>query len=805
MPDYIPPAAKKIARQSVKPVRTINGTQRTGTQMPKVNGRTQGMPPDDWSAYIGTLQQKVTGDVYGHNGGSPRTQAVKNPPAGHTVKGADRDKAEDEKLIEQAKRRFKIADDAETSIRAESKDDLRFLVGEQWDPAIKQQRQTDQRPCLTINRLPQFVRSVTNEQRQNRPAIKVNPVDDTGDIETSEVLEGLCRHIEYDSGADAAYDTAFFHAAAAGYGFWRIITEYSEPLSFEQDIKIKRISNQFTVYLDPSAREPDFSDAGWGFLVEKLSKEKFKAMYPKADLATFDDWENVPGEKSDWITKDEVRVAEYFYKRNEPKMVVQFTDGSTYLKDELPEGFPTELIVRERETEITTVHWAKLNGHEVLEETEWPGKWIPIVKIIGDEYDIDGEIILKGIVRDAKDPQRQLNYMKSAATEAIALAPKAPFVGAEGQFEGHEREWQMANVKNMPYLQYKAMDVQGTRLPPPQRQTFEPAIQAINLATMEAADDMKAVTGVFDPALGMNKNDQSGKAIQALQAQSQGSNFHYIDNLSRGIRHTGKIILDLIPKIYDTERILRIIGEDGSQKTVPVNQEHEVDGVMKIFDLTVGKYDVTISTGPSYQTRRQEATATQLDLAKVFPPLMGVAGDIVIKNMDIPQAQEIAERVAATIPPNIKGSDGQDGQVPPQMQQMIAQLTDQNQKLSQELHGALDDLEQKKSEKAMDLESKERIEFAKIAVSERAQDIELLKIQATLAQSQATADAELSAQMAEQEYNAIDSHLDRIHEANMNILDHQQSLEAGAQSHAQGLESQQQAAELQPEPADATA
>jgi hypothetical protein len=440
----------------------------------------------------------------------------------------------------------------------------------------------------------------------------------------------------------------------------------------------------------------------------------------------------------------------------------------------------------------------------VLEETEWPGKWIPIVKIVGDEYDIDGKIILKGIVRDAKDPQRQFNYMKSAATEAIALAPKAPFIGAEGQFEGHEREWQAANVKNQAYLQYKPLTVGNTVAPPPQRQTFEPAIQAINLATMESADDLKAVTGIYDPSLGKQGSaDESGRAIIARQQQTQTGNFHYIDNLSRGVRHSCKIILDLIPHIYDTPRILRIIGEDGVQETVPVNQMQEIDGVEKIYDLSVGKYDVTISTGPSYQTRRQEATDTQLELAKVYPPLMGVAGDIVIKNMDIPQAQEIAERVANTIPPNIKGDDKSGGEVPPAAQQMIAQLTDQNQQLTQHLNAAQDDLEQKLTEKHMELESKERIEFAKIAVSERAQDIDLLKIQADLAMAESKANAQLSADMAAQEYDLIDSELNRHHEAALSAMEHQQGLEAQDVAHQQGMESQQQAAALQPEPVGA--
>jgi hypothetical protein len=446
----------------------------------------------------------------------------------------------------------------------------------------------------------------------------------------------------------------------------------------------------------------------------------------------------------------------------------------------------------------------------VLEETDWAGTMIPIVPVLGDELDVDGKLQLEGVVRFAKDPQRQFNFMMTATTEAIALTPKAPFVAAEGQIAGYEDVWAAANQVSVSTLIYNPTTIEGTLVPPPQRMAVEPAIQATTVAMMQASDAMKAVTGIYNAALGETSNERSGVAIRNRAEQSQGSNYHFVDNLSRAIRYTGKLLIDLIPKIYDTKRVVRIIGEDGTQKTVtigPMSPEQQqqqeqqlqqkISGIQRIYDVSAGKYDVTISTGPSYQTKRQAAADGMLELSTKYPKLMDVAGDLVVKELDFPGAQQIADRIKKAMPPALT-EDDEESELPPAAAQMIAQLHEQNQQLTQHLNAAQDDLEQKKSEKAMELESKERVEFAKIAVSERAQDIDLLKIQADLAMAEAKANASLSAEMASQEYDLIDSELGRHHEAAMSAMEHQQGLEAQDVAHQQGLESQQQAAEMQP-------
>ncbi len=708
-------------------------------------------------------------------------------PERKTVKG---DKEAEPKLVDLAKKRFQQAADAESEMRKFALDDLKFRAGEQWPDGIKRQREIDGRPCLTINQMPQFIRQVTNDQRQNRPSIQVNPVNDEADPETAEIIQGIIRHIEYDSSADAAYDTAFQASVTSSFGYFRINTAYSDPMSFEQDIKILRIRNPFTVYFDPNCKEPDYSDANWAFVTETISKDDYKDQWPDSKMATtMDDWESIGD--TGWADKDSCRIVEYFYRESVKKTVVLLSDGATMLKEYIPEGgLPKGVtVVNERQTQIFAVKWVKMNGVEVLEETDWPGKWIPVVPVLGDELDIDGKRVIEGIVRNAKEPQRQYNFMSSASTEAIALAPKAPYIVAEGQLEGHEQEWQTANIKNNAFLSYKAVSINGQPMPPPQRNTVEPAIQATTEAMMQAAQDLKAVTGIYQAALGAQGNETSGKGILARQSQSQGSNYHYIDNLTRALKHAGRILLDLIPKVYDTQRVLRIIGEDGTQSTVEVNTPQEqAASVEKVYDLSVGKYDVTISTGPSYQTKRQEAVQSQIQLVSAYPPLMGVAGDIMVGNMDWPGAKEISERMKKSLPPQLQDDPTKDPNLPPEVQQHVAQLTAELQKTQQGLMAATKDVHDQISAKQVELESKERIEFAKLTFEQQKLQLEYAKIQAGMVNADIAAKASSAETAFEHEMDMISQQMGQAHEYAMaqDDQEHQQDMQAQQPQGAEG-------------------
>lgn len=619
-----------------------------------------------------------------------------------------------EKLLETARERFRLAEEAERRIREVALDDLKFRAGEQWPQQMKMERELDHRPCLVINRIPQFIRQITNDQRQNRPSIKVYPVDDKGDVETAKIYQGLIRHIEYNSGADAAYDTAFEGAAIKGFGYFRIITDYVDPTSFEQEILIKRIRNHFTVYIDPNSKEPDGSDMNWAFIFEDVPKDDYKAEYGESELAGMDDWSSIGDAHKGWVTKSTCRIAEYFYKEFQEIDICQIESGASIAKSELeqlyPEGIPDGLIIQERRAKVPVIKWCKINGLEILEETEWPGRWIPIIPVYGDELDIDGEVIREGVIRHAKDSQRMYNYWKSTETETIALAPKAPFLVAEGQIpREYEPLWKTANKKSHAFLTYKPTDHKGQLVPPPQRNSFEPPVAAITNASLHAAEDLKATTGIYDAALGAKSNETSGVAIQRRNQQAQTSNYHLIDNLTRSIRHCGRIIVDLIPKIYDTARAARIIGEEGEQEVIRINEEFEHRGRKVHYNLGVGKYDVVVETGPSFATKRQEAAVSMEGLAKAYPQIMQVAGDLMVKNMDWPGASEIAERLKKTLPPGI-AEDKDKKPIPPEVQAQLSQMDQMIAALTEQLQAATETINTKK----LELESKERIEFAKL-------------------------------------------------------------------------------------------
>lgn len=620
---------------------------------------------------------------------------------------------ENAKIHELASHRFKLCEYAEADIKKKAIEDLKFCdEGDQWPDKIKLERERDGRPCLVINKIPQFVQQITNDQRQNRPSMKVNPVDSFGDIETAKVIQGLIRHIEYNSSADAAYDIAFESAVKTGLGYFRVITQYADPMSFNQEVIIDAIKNPACVSFDPHSVKPDGSDAEYAFITDNMSKDEFNRKYPNSELS-IGGWDSIGDKEPNWISEDTVRVAEYFYKEYTEETIVLLNNGETILKSKLPEILPEGYsIVKERTTQVPKIYWCKINGCEILEKKDWLGIYIPIIPVYGSESNIDGVRSFKGVVRNAKDPMRMYNYWATAETEAIALAPKAPYLAAEGQLEGYEGDWETSNRKNHAFLYYKTKALDGTPVSAPQRNAFEPAVQAITQARMLASDDIKATTGIYDASLGNRSNETSGVAIARRTNQGQVSNFHFVDNLTRSLRHAGRIIVDLIPKIYDVAQAARIIAEDGEQKVVKINEPFEENGKQMLYALDVGKYDVTMDVGPSFQTKRQEAVASMLELTRSVPQLMQIAGDIFIKNMDLPNGQELAERIKKTLPPGLVDDPNNKQEIPPEVQAQLQQSQTMIEQLSKNLNMLHDEREMK----LIEIESRERIEFKKLEV-----------------------------------------------------------------------------------------
>ena len=368
-------------------------------------------------------------------------------------------------------------------------------------------------------------------------------------------------------------------------------------------------------------------------------------------------------------------------------MIIQLSDGTTGYSDEMPSkemlAAAGITVIDKRDTWRKKIKWCKLTAMQILEEGEWAGKYIPIVPVYGQEVRVDDKHKKFGLVRMAKDPQRMYNYWATALTETVALAPKAKWLLAEGQDEGHENEWAMANIKAMPVLRYKQTDTEGRQAPTPVRLQPEPPPAGVMSALQGMNQDLMAVVGIFDPGQ-LPQGQQSGKALQGQQQQADMTNFHYYDNLTRSIRHTGRIILDLIPKIYDRQRVMRIIGDDGKPDMVTINEQgQDEQGVSKVLnDVTVGEYDVVMETGPGYNSKRQEAVDSMMGLLGADPTLMQTAGDLIFRNMDFPGAEVIADRLAASNP---MAQIDDKSPIPPQVQMQLAQSKQQIQQLQQQI------------------------------------------------------------------------------------------------------------------------
>ena len=589
--------------------------------------------------------------------------------------------------IEEAKQFLRLCNDSDSNNRAEALDDVRFAAGDQWPVDVQNSRVLEARPCLTINKLDAYVRQICNQQRQQRPRIKVHGMNNESDAKVAEIITGITRHIENQSDADQAYDHAFEYCVKMGWGYWRVTTDYIKDDSFDQEIYIKRIENPFSVYFDPNSVQPDGSDAEKCLVTTVVSKAVFRKMYPDADDVQGFSSRGTGDTESEWVTKEDIRIAEYFYTEREKAMIIQLSDGTTGYSDEMPSKEALEqagiTVIDKRDTWRKKIKWCKLTAMQILEEGEWAGKFIPIVPVYGQEVRVDDKHKKFGLVRMAKDPQRMYNYWSTALTETVALAPKAKWLLAEGQDEGHENEWAMANIKAMPVLRYKQTDIEGRIAPAPTRLQPEPPPAGVMTALQGMNQDLQAVVGIFDPAQ-LPQGMQSGKSLQGQQAQADMTNFHYYDNLTRSIRHTGRIILDLIPKIYDRQRVMRIIGDDGKPEMVTINEQgQDEQGVSKVLnDVTVGEYDVVMETGPGYNSKRQEAVDSMMGLLGADPTLMQTAGDLIFRNMDFPGAEVIADRLAASNP---MAQIDDKSPIPPQVQMQLAQSKQQIQQLQQQI------------------------------------------------------------------------------------------------------------------------
>lgn len=579
---------------------------------------------------------------------------------------ADRD------LLSEAWLRWSAGEQKERDNILEAYEDLNFRAGNQWPQDAREARENQSRPCLIINQLPQFIRQVTGDIRQGRPAIKVVPVDDGGDEDAADLRAGMIRYIENRCDAPGTYFRAADSQVTCGIGHWRVYTEYAAQTTFNQEIGIRLIDDGVSVIWDPDASDPTRKDAMWCFVPVDISHAAYKERYPDAPMADFAD-KSLGETFHDWVTSDIVRVAEYWYKKPAKITLALTADGQ--VKD-MTSATPEELAAldaegaRVEERDSFDVFRCLLAAGVVLEEPKrWSGRYIPIVPVMGEEVNVGRAVVRHGVVRFARDPQRMFNYFASAQAEVVALQPKAPWIGTETNFENYESIWETANTAAHPYLPYTPDGANGGQAP--QRVAPPVSSQGISEGMNLAAQNMMSVIGIHQAGLGEESNEKSGKAILARQREGDTGTFVYLDNFARAVRHTGNILLDLIPKVYDTERTVRIVGEDGKMKPVRINQAvgmvddaQEASALHRLNDVTVGAYDVVIEQGPSYTTKREEAKDGMATLIQAVPDTFGLIGDLYVQAQDWPMADKIADRLRMGLPPAIKKLEAEESGEP---------------------------------------------------------------------------------------------------------------------------------------------
>jgi hypothetical protein len=678
-----------------------------------------------------------------------------------------------------ARKRFAAAAEDERELRRKFVEDLKLASpdgDDQWDPQIKLQREMAGRPAMAFPRCHTFVQQVSNEARQNKPQVKFAPRLDS-DKDTSEVYEGLARFIQYESNAQIAYETAIEYSAGGSFGYYRFLTEYCDEESDELDLKIVPVMDPLTVYgiVVPTCfnRKPRF-----GFVVEEVPKEEYKALYGDSEMASLS-WDAAGVRAEGWIGSDTVRIAEYWWIEQEK--------------------------VKGKRRPKSKVQFCKINGLEVLpgedgesSKTEWAGSEIPIIPVLGKQMIIEGKPRLSSVVRSQKSAQQLINYYKSRIAETITVSPVSPFMVANGQIAGFEAQWAALNRESRPFLTYNVIDVAGRPAPPPERQVQEAPVQSLSAAVAQEIDDMKATTGIYDASMGAQSNETSAKAIGARQQSANLTTMHFLDNLERSFRQAGDIIEEMIPKIYDTEREVTILGPDEKSKVVTINAEYADEGGKKHhYKIAGNRVPLVVTMGRAFDTKRMETFDFIQELIRSVPTMVPILGDIMMQNSDMAGADQAAERLHKMLPPQLQD---QEEPLPPQAQAQISQAHQQ----IQIMHGQLAKFTLEREAKVLEHHGKMAEIQAKSQADMALEDKKLLTAVTvaeinTKAQNAADREADrraLEAQFHKQAASAAEQAVDNAHQMAMG---QQNAAQQSMQSSQDSMQSQQQQqADLQP-------
>lgn len=608
-----------------------------------------------------------------------------------------------DELLDEARKRYDRAWQVDQNNREAGISDLEFTAGEQWPQDVQQEYAGENRTIVTINRMPQFVRRVTGQFRNNRPSIRVRPVDGKADKHTADVYSGLIRHIESVSSSKIAYQKAMDSSTAGNMGWLRVLNKYTDDYSFDQDLIIEPIYDGHSVYCDPLAKHPTRMDAMWLFVTEEVPEDEYQDRFPQAKAGP-SEWQRVEGQDDGryWYSDNTITVAEYWVKRPYEAhlglmasgQVVDLTgQGRPFIEFLKSQGNSViangeevvDRLVKERKAKAHRIVRYKLSGAEILEGAEeWPGTYIPLVAVPGDEIHIGKRTVRRSLIHDAKDAQRLYNYAVSTGTDVYALQPKAPFILTAEQVQGREKMWSQAGKRNYPYL--VANYVPGQPWPPTRAQPPVASDGVISLI-QQAGEDMKATTGIYDAALGAKSNETAGVAIAERQEEADVGTSVFPDNLTFAVEQIGRILVELIPVFYSEREVVRILNEDDSEKQVAINQvfKDEKTGQDRLIRFDIGRYDVMVSTGPTYATRRQEAAESMLAFVQAAPQFAQFVMDLIAKSSDWPGADEIADRLRKIIemqaPGLIEPEEGQQ----PSMQEVIMQMQQQMQQIVEQI------------------------------------------------------------------------------------------------------------------------
>lgn len=642
-------------------------------------------------------------------------------------------------VCDEARQRFALILDVDKDNRDNQKSDTKFVYspGEQWPEETRRQREGWKEVCLEFNQLKQFVAQVVNDQRQNRPGIRIHAASGDASVETAQILQGMIRGIEYESKAEAAYDNAFQQAVVGGRGWIRICSEYTSDKGFDQKLLIKPIADGLTVYASLDYEEPDASDREYLFVVEAVAKDEFPKRWPKAEPANWDDIDKA------WALDDKyIYVADYYRRICKKRTMVRMSDGAEGWQDEMPTPPDGVTVKMQRECESFTVEWFKIaGGNQVLEEYDWPGTIIPVIQCTGEDIVLDGKRIYQGLTRHARDSQTMLNYGMTQQAISLSLTPRAPWVAPARSIKGYENVWRNANTKNYSVLPYVDMDEKGPIEKPERQQPAMPNVGWNEWCQM-MIQMIRSTIGMYQNSLGQQGHEVSGTAIRQRESQGDNATFNFADNLGRMIALGGRIIVEVIPHFYDSEQIVQTVGLDDVRKPVTINQPGaQIDDVtgslqaIKHNDVTLGTYAVVVDTGPSYRTKRQETADALIALTKSIPGIAIAAPDLVVKSLDIADAEPIAERLKWYLPPQVqqaeqaKEQNGGKAPDPATMQKMND--------LQGQLHQAVDTMhkmdaenQQLKSGAAVKIQAAQVDAAAKKEMADSDRQAELLKAQA---------------------------------------------------------------------------